>query len=307
MKNSQSTLSVFFTPEGKASVFDVYQKLMDKWQVPYEEILIPTSYGKTHVVVSGNIDAPPIVLMHAMFASAASWYKISGMLAESYRVIAIDILGEANKSEPTKPMRSLDDFEKWFTEVVDALNLQSFVLVGNSFGGFISTAMSIRLGHRVKGLVLIGPAATFRGIFSFYLHMFVPKALYMLMPWLPFQKRAVEHGITWARAGVYTDELWEELFRRVMLYGTNTNQLFPRTFKREEFARITCPVLLILGDHERIYPAESAAKQAQRLLPEIRVVIVKNANHMAALSQPEVVGRMIASFVELETIDADIG
>jgi pimeloyl-ACP methyl ester carboxylesterase len=53
----------------------------------------------------------------------------------------------------------------------------------------------MHLPERIRRLVLIGPAATFQGIPLFYIHMFIPKALYLFFPWLPGQARMMRHSV----------------------------------------------------------------------------------------------------------------
>ena len=82
---------------------------------------MPTRFGVTHVIASGPTDAPVLVLLHAYFATAMSWYRAVGPLSAAYRVMAVDVLGDANRSRPTRPITSLDDSAAWFTDLLDGL------------------------------------------------------------------------------------------------------------------------------------------------------------------------------------------
>jgi pimeloyl-ACP methyl ester carboxylesterase len=99
-------------------------------------------------------------------------------------------------------------------------------------------------------------------------------------------------------AGLPRDPAWSELFDVGLVHGGTVNQVFPRVFTREELARIQAPVLLILGDRERIYPAESAAAAARALLPTIQVQIVPDAHHVTAIAQPEQVNAALLRFLD---------
>ena len=70
-----------------------------------------------------------MVLLHAFFATAMSWYATVGALAEHYRVFAVDIMGEANRSRPTLVISSRDDYLQWFSELVEGLGLDRMSLV----------------------------------------------------------------------------------------------------------------------------------------------------------------------------------
>ena len=290
-------LPLFDSAQGRAAVEQAYRSVLDLWPVPYVEREIPTAFGMTHVIESGPPDAQPIVLLHAYFATAAAWYRTVGALGEAHHVYAVDVIGDANLSRPVRRITSLDDFQAWFVELLDGLGVSEFSLVGNSFGGFLATHFAIQLPKRVKKLVLIGPGSTFRGMPAFYARMFAPKAAYLMLPWLPGRERAMRACEDWIYAGLPRDPAWGELFTLVLLHGGTVNQVFPRVFTRDELARIQAPVLLILGDRERIYPADSAAAAARTLLPSITVEVVPDAHHITAIAQPELVNAALLRFL----------
>lgn len=291
-------LPVFDSAKGRDEVARAYRSVLDLWPVPYVERKIPTSFGMTHVIESGPPDAAPVILLHAYFATAASWYRTVGALSDRHRVCAVDVIGDANLSRPVRPITSVGDSLTWFVELLDGLGVTTFSLVGNSFGGFLATHFAIELGDRVNRLVLIGPGSTFRGMPAFYLRMFVPKAAYLLVPWLPGRERAMRACEAWMYAGLARDPAWSTLFHLVLLHGGTANQVFPRVFSRDELARIQAPALLILGDRERIYRAEDAMRAARALLPSIQVQIVPNAHHVTAIAQPELVNAALLQFLD---------
>ena len=65
---------MFTSPDGEKVVMGSYEAIMDQWPVPHEELTITTSFGETHIIASGPENAPPVVLLHALLASATSWY-----------------------------------------------------------------------------------------------------------------------------------------------------------------------------------------------------------------------------------------
>ena len=290
-------LPVFTSREGEREVAAAYQSVLDAWPVPFAAADVPTSLGITRVIASGPDDAPVIVLLHAYFATALSWYRNVGALSRRHRVLAVDVIGEANASRPTRPIRSLDDSTRWFEELLDGLGVERASLVGNSFGGFLAANYAQRLPDRVDALVLIGPAATFHRIPAFYLHLFLPKALCLLLPWLPGKEWAIDRSVTWLRAGLPPDSKWEALFRAAMLHGNPQVRLFPRVFTHAELAQITAPTLLILGERENVYRPDAAAASAKRLMPDIQIQTIPQANHIAALSQPDLVDQVVLGFL----------
>jgi pimeloyl-ACP methyl ester carboxylesterase len=288
---------MFTSPQGETEVMSMYEAIMKQWIVPYEELTISTSFGETHVIASGPEDAQPVVLLHALLASAMSWYRNVEALSQSYRVYAIDVIGEGNKSRPVKPITSLDDFLYWFTEVIDGLGIDTLYLVGNSYGGFTGAYYAMKLPERIRKLVLIGPTATISPMQPFYTHMFIPKAMYGFFPNLPGRKRVMHNSVDWMHKGLPRDPLWEPLFYASMVYGGLINQVFPRVYSKEEFAQVKAKVLLLLGEEEAIYNNLGfAVRSARELIPKLKVEMIPAAHHVATVANPEKVNQKLLEF-----------
>jgi pimeloyl-ACP methyl ester carboxylesterase len=291
-------VSVFTSPEGQSEILQAYQAVMDCWPVPYQELTVKTSFGETHVIASGSEDAPPVVLLHALLATATSWYRTVGALSQTYRVYAVDIIGEGNRSQPVKPIKSLDDFRQWFTEVIDGLEIETLYVVGNSYGGFTAAYYAMHLPERIRKLVLVGPAATIAPMRPFFRHMFIPKMVYMFFPRLPGMKKAMRASVDWMYAGLPRDPLWDAVFYNSMLYGGLINQVFPRVYKKEEFAQIKARTLLIVGEREAIYNNwSSAVRSARALMPNLEVAFIPDAHHITAIAQPDRVNQCVLHFL----------
>jgi pimeloyl-ACP methyl ester carboxylesterase len=288
---------VFSSPEGESEVMCAYQAIMDKWTPPYKELTIPTSFGETHVIASGPENAQPVVLIHALLAGSVSWYRNVEALSQSYSVYAVDVVGEGNKSLPIKPITSLDDFLLWFTEVIDGLKIDTLYLVGNSYGGFTGVYYAMKLPERIRKLVLIGPAATIYKMRPFYIHMFIPKAIYGFFPKVPGVKPVMRRSVDWMHMGLPYDPLWEPFFYRSLVYGGLINQVFPRVYSKEEFAQIKAKVLLLLGEQEAIYNnLQSAVRSARDLIPNVQVEMIPAAHHVTAVANPDKVNQRLLQF-----------
>jgi len=233
-------LTVFRNESGKKLVFEAYDSIINSIGIQFEEIYLPTRIGETHILASGDRKNPPLVLIHAYYASAASWYKNLKLLSEYFRVYNVDIIGDPNKSKPIKLIRQLGDFLDWFDDVMDGLNLANADFIGNSVGAFHIANLALHSPDRVKKMVLIGPAATFRQIMPFYLNTF-PGGI---TGW----SFLVNHAIKWVENGVEFDHEFKKLFFLLLKYGKATNQVFPAVFKDHELKKIKIPTLLIYGD-----------------------------------------------------------
>ncbi len=247
-------LTVFRTKSGERQVFDAYDAIMSSWSVPYEDLYVPTRLGSTHIIVSGSKDAPPIILIHAFYASAASWFQNVKSLSQRYRVYAIDVIGDPNKSRPYKPIRQLANFVDWFKDLFKELKIDQADFVGNSVGGYHIVNFALNEPQKVKRMILIGPAATFLKIPQFYLNTF-PGGM---TGW----SFLVRHAVKWIENNSPTDPNFHKLFYLLLKHGKSANQVFPSVMSDEQLKQLKIPTLLIYGDREVIYEYVIAAQRA---------------------------------------------
>lgn len=290
-------LPLFTSPAGEAETMAVYHDILARWPVPYTQLTIPTSFGDTNVIASGPENAPPVVLFHAFFASAMSWRATAGGLSDSFRVYAVDMMGEPGLSRPTQIIKTMEQQLQWMKELTDGLGASKAYIVGNSIGGFFSTAYALNMPERVRKLVIIAPAATIHQIWPFYLNCLLPKMLYMFFPRFPGLKQWCLRSADWMRNGAPSDMQWEELFKNMMLHGSVARYLSPEVFKPEDLRRVTTPTLMLVGSKEKIYKPEKAIAAARKHLPNLQTVVIPNAHHITAISQPDLVNAEIRAFL----------
>ncbi len=117
---------------------------------------IRTNY---HDVGAGH----PLLLIHGSgpgVSAWANWRLVMPELARQARVIAPDMVGFGftDRLDLTQPGQRYD-MDTWVRQAVgllDALGIEKTDLVGNSFGGSLALALTIRHPQRVRRLVLMG-------------------------------------------------------------------------------------------------------------------------------------------------------
>ena len=73
----------------------------------------------------------------------------------------------------------------------------------------------------------------------------------------------------------------------------------PFVFPGEELRKIKKPVLMLMGDQDRLNPPK-VLELARSLIPQIETGIIPNADHMLSIKQPELVDRRILKFLEAD-------
>ncbi|MCB1889658.1 MAG: alpha/beta fold hydrolase [Rhodocyclaceae bacterium] len=113
---------------------------------------IETNY---HDVGTGD----PVLMIHGSgpgVSAWANWRLVMPTLAEQARVIAPDMAGFGFSERPAGYAYTMDNWVAQAVGLLDALEIEQADLVGNSFGGALALALTIRHPERVRRLVLMG-------------------------------------------------------------------------------------------------------------------------------------------------------
>lgn len=97
---------------------------------------------------------PPVVLTHSFLCSGAMWRAQVPRLAETNRVINVDLRGHGKSGASTTPFELYDLVED-VVAVLDSLDIERAVWAGLSVGGMPSMRAALSVPERVAGLVLI--------------------------------------------------------------------------------------------------------------------------------------------------------
>jgi non-heme chloroperoxidase len=119
---------------------------------------------RLHVREWGRADGPPILLIHGWSQNHLCWAKqYESALADEFRLVAYDLRGHGMSEAPLAaehygdPRLWADDVEA----IIDQLRLSRPVLVGWSYGGFISCDYVRAHGQdRIAALNFVGGAVT---------------------------------------------------------------------------------------------------------------------------------------------------
>lgn len=100
---------------------------------------------------------PVIVCLHGIGSGAASWLDTAALLATQARLIAWDAPGYGTSTPLASAAPTAADYAARLRELLDALAVDSCVLVGHSLGA-ITAASAAQTDARIRRLVLVSPA-----------------------------------------------------------------------------------------------------------------------------------------------------
>jgi pimeloyl-ACP methyl ester carboxylesterase len=128
------------------------------------ELRIPTPLGELTALQWGAAGAPVLLALHGWLDNAASFTRLAPLVAGRRRVIALDLPGHGHSSHLPAGVRRYHFIDQIDTvlDCADALDLDTFDLLGHSLGAGVATLVAVAAPQRVRRLALIeglGPLA----------------------------------------------------------------------------------------------------------------------------------------------------
>lgn len=288
------SLTLFKTPEGEAEYMAAYGETMAFWPVAFEAMTISTRYGSTYVVASGPKDGKPLVLLHGMNASSTMWCDSVDKFADSYRTYAVDIIGEPNKSVPTRPMLTRQEAAEWLNDVLDQLDIKRCNIVGISKGAWLAMNLGLALPDRINRLVLLAPA----GVFVKFSLKFWVKSIKMLI--FPSKSNWKDLFGWMCVKPVFENEVYRTVSHQMftgMKHQRFQQSVFPSVFSDDELRNHRVPTLILFGENEVINNSKAAFARASKFGSNLKLHMIPDAGHAMAFDQPELICKLALEFL----------
>lgn len=281
-------------PSGKhKAYFDAYDKTLKQWGVDYKELYITTSHGIAHVIVSGPKNGQPLVLFHGMNASSSMWYPNAKALTKDYRIFAIDLLTDPGKSYKTADFKNLKEITRWNQEVLWALKLNSFHLVGASRGGWLAVDLALKHENDIKSITLLSPAQTF---------MWIPPSTNLLkniVNTFSSKEKQVERSLETMSSNVGNiDKSYLRQYNIGVKNDTLPKFMMQMTpFSKNDLQTLKMPVLVLIGDDDMIN-SEKTIRIAKKNIAKGQGQVISNAGHFVSVDQAKLVNKKIVDFLK---------
>ncbi|MDR7554817.1 MAG: alpha/beta hydrolase [Armatimonadota bacterium] len=241
---------------------------------------------------------PPVVLLHGFPLNGAMWRVQGEALADGWQVVAPDFRGFGDSDPPGAPV-SLDAYAEDVLRVADALGLSRFVLGGLSMGGYVVFRVLARAADRVAAVILADTRAdpdTDEGRQRRF------DAIARIEREGPdgflADFTATLVGATTRAHGSEVLEAVRAMARRAHPRGLTAAlaAMAARPDSRPLLARLTVPVLVLVGEEDTLAPPEVARTMAAAT-PRGQLVVIPAAGHLSNLERPDVFTAAVRTFL----------
>jgi pimeloyl-ACP methyl ester carboxylesterase len=117
---------------------------------------VDTELGTISTMQAGA--GPPVLCLHGLGGTKASFLPTLAALAPSHRVIAIDLPGFGESDKPVAAPYDAAWFARASVALLDALEIERAHLVGNSMGGRVAIEAGLHAPERTERIALLSPA-----------------------------------------------------------------------------------------------------------------------------------------------------
>lgn len=265
---------------------------------------VGTRLCKISTLSAGEGD--PVICVHGLGGTKASFLPTVAALADQHRVIAMDLPGFGDSDKPIAAAYDAPYFAGAVTALLDELEIERAHLIGNSMGGRVAIEFGLLRPERTERIALLSPALAWLRDrrWRWLLQGPLPK-LGLIQPaprviTEPIVRNLVPGGRDgWSAAGV--DEFLRSFLTprgRVAFYEAARNIYLDEPHGEKglwtRLAGLSPESLFVWGRHDQLVPI-AFKKHVERALPAARHLEL-DCGHVPQLESPEKTHRAILEF-----------
>lgn len=280
--------SLFKSAQGKQEVLSLYDQKLEELNIDFEYIQVETSFGITNIIATGDTPLPPLIIIHGSNGCAPIALESYPNLSKRFRVYAVDVIAQPNKSAETRPSMKDDAYGKWMNEVINQLKITDVTLAGFSFGGLVILKTLQNDESKIKEVFLSAPAYIVNGNpLKALFKIFIPMRRYMRSGKPKFVEAFLKELFT------DRDEFAIKYLSKVFMHFTMDFTPVP-VISNEKAGLIKTPITLIAAKQDMMFPGVKMIKRAKRIFPSLKkTVLLQNSKHVQSASDNRLIENLI--------------
>ena len=226
------------------------------------------------------------LFIHGSGGSTISWIRQLEGLADTARVVALDLPGHGQSGGEGCSL--IEDYVRLVRGFVESAQFGKVVLGGHSMGGAVAQALALAYPEWLDGLILVGTGARLRVL---------PKIFELL-------QGNYQEGVRFINGRAFSPSTPQALKDAARARSLETRQQvtirdYAACDSFDVMARIGAlriPTLVICGEDDQLTPPKYAQFLA-RTTPGAVLTMAEQAGHYVHLEQPERVNQAIRAFL----------
>jgi len=284
--------TIYTSADGRRKILALYDSQLKRLGHDYSDIWADTSFGRTHIIRTGNPEGIPLLVFHGGNSTTAYTLLSCGFLMKDFLIYAVDTIGHPGKSAPVSLSPKNYDYGKWAGKVIDSLGYKSMRCFSGSFGaGIIAKTMCI-CPEKVEKAVLYIPSGINNAPSAASIKMALPMMMYLIThkdKWL----RRTLMPLTVSENDI-TDDLYETA--KMSITYTKVKAGMPSNASAKLIGRCSAKTLVMAAEKDCLFPAKRVLPRAKKIIRNCSVYLLRGRGHMHSLTDRE--KQMITRFLK---------
>ncbi|BDS15343.1 alpha/beta fold hydrolase [Aureispira anguillae] len=259
---------------------------------------------KLHYLEAGKGEV--VLMLHGFPTSSHLWRNVMLPIADSHRVIALDLPGYGWSEKPLTASYSFKYYARILSEFLYQLDINEVNLVVHDLGGPVGLLWAVQHPKLVKRLALLNTLVYAKfswGVILFGIAIKLPG----VKNWLSSPSgiaAAIRFGMEHKQKlnediiANYKAPFIEKKARKALLKTASNLSL--KGFKEieEKLPLFKIPVRAIYGVNDKILPkVKETMERVKKDLPQTVITAIPNCGHFLQEDEPELVGKLLSEFL----------
>lgn len=236
---------------------------------------------------------PALVFLHYWGGSSRSWRHVVDLLAPEFRTIAIDHRGWGRSGASESNSYALADLADDAQAVIEALDLERYILVGHSMGGKVAQLMASHGPQGLAGLALVAPSPPSP------LNLPLPVRQGMVRAYDTRESIIATVDRVLAPGGLDPDDL-ETVIADSLAGAPAAKQAWPLSASQEDItavvADISVPVIVISGELDQVDPPNVLRRELLPHIPQAQLHVLPHIGHLSPFEAPYDIADLVKAF-----------
>jgi pimeloyl-ACP methyl ester carboxylesterase len=234
---------------------------------------------------------PALLFLHYWGGSARTWNGVTLQLSTNFRCIAYDQRGWVQSDAPEHGY-SIRDLALDAKQIVEALHLRRYVLVGHSMGGKVAQFLASQRPAALVGLVLVAPAPP--------TPQNIPESAKQAQLHAYDNRENALQALAFLTAYPASDTLREQILADNFAASSHAKLAWPTLSAYEDISGvvgdIAVPTLILAGDQDRQDPLEQHRREVLARIPGANLKVIRDSGHLMPIDQSHQLAEAIRAF-----------
>lgn len=285
-------MTIYKSIDGKAKIMELYDKQLDRLKCPYSDKWVSTSFGRTHLIETGNLSGIPLLVFHGGNATTAYNLLFCDFLMNDFHIYAVDTIGHPGKSDEVSLSAQSYDYGKWASEAISAIGYESICCFGGSFGAGILAKTMCVAPKKIKRTVLYVPSGIKNAPAINSMSMMFP----MIMYWITHKDKWLKKCML--PMAITDENITEDIYEtaKLSINHSKVKTGMPSDVSEQYMKKCKSPTLVMAAEKDCLFPAKGVIPRAERIIENCTTYLLEGRGHMSNLTEEE--KQMIVDFLK---------